>query len=325
MDEDRPYAPSARKLKRAREAGEVARSPLASAALVLLAAGAAIAFAGPAWLDAWRGFATRALSGEGTLEEAAGIAALGLAPPLTAAVVVGAFASFLQVGPLFTVRPLVPDLGRLAPGRALARWFSPPVLAARLAPLLLVAAIVAIALLTLRDGAGLLGRTALAPDAALEAAGAILGAFFLRACGALALAGAIALVWHRWRHWVEQHMSRREVLREQRELEGEPGARHRRERIGRALVVAPTLAEALSRTTLVVRGEGLAVLVAWDGSESAPTMQYVLRGATDAVPPAIPRAADAILAAELAVLPPGARAPRRTWARLARWITRSDA
>lgn len=324
MDEDRPYAPSARKLKRAREAGEVARSPLASAALVLLAAGVAIAFAGPWWVGRWRAFAARALGGEGGLEEAAGLAATGLAAPLGAVVVAGALAAFLQVGPLVTTAPLVPDLGRLAPGRALSRWLSPRAFAERLAPLLLVAAIATVALVTLRDAAGLLGRVALTPEAALAAGGTVVGAFFWRACAALALAGAVALAYRRWRYWLEQHMSRREVLREQRELEGEPGARERRERIHRALVVAPTFAEALARATLVVRGDGLAVLVAWDGSEAAPTVLHVSRAAA-ALPDALPRAADALLASELAILPPGARAPRGTWARLATWIARGAA
>ncbi|MBX3269489.1 MAG: EscU/YscU/HrcU family type III secretion system export apparatus switch protein [Sandaracinaceae bacterium] len=324
MDEDRPYAPSAHKLRRAREAGEVAKSPLASAAAVLAAGGAAVALAGPAWLEAWRAFAVRALSGEGTLEEAAALAAHGVAAPLAACVIAGALAGLVQVGPLLSLRALAPDAARLDPARGLARAFSPAAIGARLAPVALALAIGALALDLLRDGAGLLGRTALAPEAALGAAATLGGAFFARACALVAAAGALALAYRRWRYWREQHMSRRELAREARELHGEPGARRRRAHARSELARMPTLAEALSRAALVVEGAGLTVLVAWAGGDDAPTIAWIGRGAS--VPTgALPRARDAALATALAARAPGARVPARLWAELARWIARSDA
>lgn len=320
MEEDRPHAPSAHKLKRAREAGEVARSPLASAAVVLLAGGAAIALAGPAWIGAWRALAMRALSGEGSIEEAMRVAAAGLAAPLAATVAVGALAGFLQVGPLFTLAPIAPDLGRLDPARGLARISSGPALAARLGPLALAALVIVVALDALTEGAGLLGRTALPPAAALDAIGSVLGAFFARACGLLAVAGAVALAYRRWRWLADQRMSRRELRREQRELEGEPGARARRDRVRRSFAVAPTRAEAIARATLVVRGDAVAVLVGWDGGEAAPRVLLVARGPAIRLPSSIAAAVDPILAAELAAVSPGAPVPRGAWRRLAGWL-----
>lgn len=303
----------------------MAKSPLASAALTLLAGGVAVAFAGPWWIERWRELATRCFAGQADLEEALGVAALGLAAPLGAAVVVGALSGFLQVGPLFTLRPIVPDLSRLDPARGLQKRFSGPELLARLAPIGLVVVVGALAVAALREGVGLLGRTELAPDAALAAVALVGGAFFWRACAALALGGAIALTYRRYRYWLDQHMSRRELLREQRELEGEPGARRARERARRDLGVAPTLAEALSRAVLVVHGADLAVLVGWEDRQAAPTVLFVARGAGVEAAIAIPRAADPVLAAELAALRPGAAAPRGTWPRLAAWIAKGDA
>ncbi len=325
MEEDRPHAPSAHKRKRAREAGEVARSPLASAAMVLLAGGAAVALAGPGWIDAWRAFATRALSGEASIDEAMRVAAAGLAAPLAACVAVGALASFLQVGPLFTLAPMAPDLGRLDPARGLARLFSGPELAARLGPLALAALVLALALDAVTDGAGLLGRAALPPAAALGAIGSVAGAFFARACGLLAVAGAVALVYRRWRWLVDQRMSRRELLREQRELEGEPGARARRDQIRRTFALAPSRAEAIAGATLVVHGDGVSVLVGWDGGEAAPRVLLVARGPAIQLPSSIATALDAVLAAELAAVSPGAPVPRGAWRRLASWLARRAA
>jgi len=319
MAEDRPFAPSARKLRRARQAGEVARSPLASSAVVLLGVGGALALGGPGWLARWRGFAVRALSGEGSVEEAMAVGAAGVFAPLAVAVVVGAAAGFLQVGPLWTTEPLGPDLSRLDPGRGLRRLFAPSEIASRLLPALLGVVLVAVALAVLRDAAGLLGRTRLTPEAALAAAGAVLGALWWRGCAVLAVAGAIALVYRRWRWRTDQRMSRREVLRELRETEGDPAARRERARRRRALAAA-TWAEALARAALVVRGEAIAVVITWEDRARAPVIAFIARGAAAArlgVVADAPVAASDALARELALSGAGARAPRATWRRVA--------
>lgn len=50
--------------------------------------------------------------------------ALILAPLFLAALVVGFFSTFLQIGWLFTVEPLIPDLNKLDPIKGMARFFS---------------------------------------------------------------------------------------------------------------------------------------------------------------------------------------------------------
>jgi len=323
MDEDRPHAPTARKLRRAREAGDVAKSPLASSALVLLAGGAALAFGAPRWLGTWRSFAVRALSGEGNLTEAADVLLAGLAGPLAACVTMGAIAAFLQVGPLWTTKPLTPDLGRLDPVRGFSKMFSPSELAARLAPAGLSVALALIALAVLSDSTGLFGRTELAPERALSMVGVVVGEFYWQACALIALAGAVALVYRCYRYWQDQHMSRREVRREQRETEGQPAARRRRRQRHRELLTDPTLAEALRRSVLVVRGADVAVLVAWHDTQRSPTIAYVARGRlAAAAAAALPQTLDDGLARELAGLAVGAHAPRGTWRRLAEHIAR---
>ncbi len=331
MDEDRPHAPSARKLRRAREAGDVAKSPLASSALVLLAGGAALAITGPVWIGRWEAFAVRALSGQGDLREAGEVAAAGLVWPLGACVAVGALAGFLQVGPLWTSKPLSLDLGRLNPARGLREMFQPAELGARLLPAGLVFVLGLLALAVLRDSTGLYGRTVLAPEAALSILGTVLGAFYWRACAVIALAGALALVYRRYRYWRDQHMSRREVQREQRELEGQPAARRRRAQRHEELVGSPTLTEVLARSALIVRGGDVTVLVAWADRRKAPTVSYVARGGVSAAlsrstlsTPGLVVAQDDALARELSPLAIGAQAPRGTWRRLARWLAGSS-
>ena len=325
-DEDRPLPPTARKLRKARERGEVPRSALASAALVLLGGGAAIALTAEASIASWRAFAARAFAGEGSLEEAIGVAAGALVWPLVAVSVAAVSAGVLQVGPLFTAKPLAPDLGRLDPGEGLRRMFSGPEIVGRTAPLLLVLVLAAIAAVVgLEALRGLAGRVAVAPEAALGFAGTSLGALFAYACGAFVVAGAIALARVRHRYLEDQRMSRRERREEERETRGEPAARRARARRRRELAMGPPLEEALEGAALVLRGRDVAVVVGWPSKKETPRVAFVARGHALARLSRLrdgPEAADATLAAELARVPLGGPVPRALWRRLAEHLAR---
>ena len=328
MDEDRPYAPSARKLARARASGDVPRSALVSAAFVLIGGGLAVAFTGSAWLSAWRAFAVRALAGEGELADAGRLVVLGAAPPAAAAFLLAALGGFLQVGPLFTAKPLRLDLSRLDPVDGLRRMFRPEEVVSRVVPVLLLIALLAIAATVLRGSIGLLGRPALSAGAALERSSEAVAVFYLRACMLMAVAGAVALIYRRYRYWRDQHMSRREVLRERRESYGDPAARRQRERRHRELTAAPTLDRVLETATLVVVGDEVAVVLGWQDRLRPPRVCYLARGRERWIglsafsARGVPVAADDALARELSPLRVGAEVPRGTWRRIARLIAR---
>jgi len=219
--EHRPHPPSPRKLKRARERGDVPRSPLASASLVLLAGGAAVALAAPGWIDAWVGFAGRALTGEGTIEEASALAARGLVVPLATVTIAAVVAGLAQVGPLVAPRAIAPDPSRLDPAAGLRRVFGGAGLASRLGPLVVVGILLGIALWVARQILpGVAGRPDATAADALGWAGFGLGALFTRAGGLLVVADVVALAYGRNRHNEEHRMSRREVRQEERETHG---------------------------------------------------------------------------------------------------------
>ncbi|HJL16332.1 MAG TPA: EscU/YscU/HrcU family type III secretion system export apparatus switch protein, partial [Sandaracinaceae bacterium LLY-WYZ-13_1] len=282
-DTERTEKPTARKLRRARERGEVAQSPLASATLVLLGVTGVVALGAESTVAAWAALVRRLWSPAPpapteALSTAAGAMAPALFAPLAAAVVLGALASFLQVGPLLTSAPLLPDPARLSPARGgVFAWRGT---LPRLAGLPLAIALLGLGGWTLASALpGLSGRTDASVARVASAGGGVVLAFLWRAGGLLAAAAAVGVAYHRWRWWRAQHMTRRELREEQRETEGEPLARRRRARRHRERALGPGVDEALARASLVVTGPGIAAVLAWPDRDAPPRATLVARGA----------------------------------------------
>lgn len=332
MDQERTEEATPRKLRKARERGEVAKSPLATTALVLLGVSAAVALGAGAALEAWRGLAISLLSGgvppAEALARSAEVTARALAAPLAAALVGGTLGSLLQVGPLFAPKAIAPEAARLDPARGLARMISPADLAPRLAALALIALLFAIAAdLFLESLPGLAGRPEGGARFVLGAGSLLIEALLRRVILSIALAGAIALVYRHWRFRQAQRMTRRERRDEQRETEGEPEARRRRADLHRELsAVDLSLATAAA---IVVRGIGRAVVLQWRRtSDAPPAVGLIVRGVwvsrlvARAAEEGVPVVHDEHLAGELERLSAGRTLSRASLVRLARHLSR---
>ena len=335
-DAERTEKPTARALRRARERGDVPRSPLLSAALALIGITVALFLGGDAAIAAWQAlvrdlWVADPVSGSEALQRSLAVTAAILAPALALVVGLGALGAFLQVGPLFTGAPLRPDLGRLDPARGAARLFSGRALASRLGGLPLALGVAALAVwIVLEAWSGLLGRTDLDAARVMSAGATLGGAFLSRACALLAAGAAVAVVYARWRWWRDLHMTRRELLRELRETEGEPMAKRRRARAHRERAMGPSLQEARERAAIVIASPEVAVAVGWTDRDAAPTVLHVARGeaAAELGRGGAPVLRDAGLAAGLAEVEPGRAVPRALFARLARALVaggRTDA
>lgn len=334
--EQRTEEPTPRKLRKARERGEVALSPLATGAIGLLGGGVALALGAEGMLASWRQLAVRSFTApladpREALVLAGQTTASALVWPLTATLCCGALASFLQAGPLFAPKALVFDLTRLDPARGLARMFSPAELGSRFGLLLLVGTLFGVGAWVLGDALpGLVGRTAGGAPFVLGASYAVLRALFERALPVLLVAGAVALVYRRWRFRRGQRMTRRELLDERRETEGEPEARRRRAELHREAVRETSVEEAFVGAALVVRAPGRALVLRWDANEDAPpTVSLAASGplaqrvALHAARRKIPAVHDAQLADELERVRGGHVLSRASLRRLARHLARA--
>lgn len=177
------------------------------------------------------------------LAETALRALQGLAPLLLALVAVAVLSNLLQTGPVFTTRPLEPDVDRINPVSGFRRLFGAR-LVFELFKNLVKLALVAFALWQLGGALvpALLALPGKAPSALLPLA---LGhaVDVVRALAVVLAAVALADVVHsRWSFFDRQKMSRREVREELKHREGDPRIRSRmrdlrRERLAQARAI----------------------------------------------------------------------------------------
>jgi flagellar biosynthesis protein FlhB len=259
----RTEAPTPRRLAEARRRGEVAHSRELTGAVVLAAGLAALAVAGPSlWRDAAglvRAGLARALVAERITGAELGWVALEVArlswPPVLAAGLAGGLTALVQTGGLFATAVVAPRLERLDPAAGLARLLSPGRLAAVWLGAAKAAAGGALLVHWLRSSA-----PALAALPRVAAPGSLLPILLQPLVGGLTvlllLSGVFDALLARWRLRRSLRMSREEVVREQREDQGDPRLRQERRRRHQALLETSPVARA---TCVIVNPTHLAV------------------------------------------------------------------
>ncbi len=282
MADDKTEEPTPKRLREAREKGQVPRSRELGTAVLLLATGVGLGSFGPGWLAAFRDLFEPALAAARGELEVSPVAALSAAigraaaeslPLLATLVLAGAGASFVQTGPVLATKALGFDASRLDPIAGVKRmvgrdaWVE---LAKSLLKVGLVAWVVASVLRDATHGAiALVGRDA---GAILGATGSVLRTLLLRSGGAM-LAVAIAdVLYQRWRNQRELRMTKEEVKREHKESEGDPHAKGERERVRREIAQHDTAESVRRASVVVVNPTHLAVALRFDedGGQAAP-------------------------------------------------------
>jgi type III secretion protein U len=282
MSGDRTEDPTPRRLRQARERGQVPRSRLLSGSLVLAggSAGAALGIGGATGeLRAW----TATLLGQGAPGPAALNQALSLivrasAPALGGAALGAAVGGLASAGWAPSAAVLVPRLERLDPLAGLRRLFTWRTVT-ELGRSLLVALLLGGALVA---GAWNL----LSPALRLVVVDAGPGFLLLRPAAlslwwrALVLAvgiGVLDLMLARRRHHRSLRMSRDEVRREHREQEGDPRHRAHRRAAHRQLLVAGRARGVKAASVVVVNPVHVAVALRW-APEECDAPYLVARG-----------------------------------------------
>ncbi|MFK7985667.1 MAG: EscU/YscU/HrcU family type III secretion system export apparatus switch protein [Sandaracinaceae bacterium] len=330
----RTEPPSPRALRRARERGDVPRSRVGSLAFGWLGLSLGLGAGTAAGVDALCSFTTRVLSLRSLAEPDPLRTALGEATTLGAHLLVSPFAGVLVFGVIgawaimgrVVVTPVRADFERLAPSRNLGAATD---LRPRAGVLLAVFVLGLVLVDLFQDAApGLFGRVQSSVEPFRHATGVLGEALFVRVAVVLAVLGAAAVAFARHRFWERQRMTRREKMREQRETEGDPTARRRRQARHRELSDAPSRREVLRRAALLVRGEGMTVALAWANRDAAPTVDAIAMGPAAArlvlEGRAVPSVLDPALALALARYRRGAEVPERLWPRVTRPLSRSD-
>ncbi|MFH1131965.1 MAG: EscU/YscU/HrcU family type III secretion system export apparatus switch protein [Pseudomonadota bacterium] len=278
--------PSPKKLRKARERGEVARSQDFVSWAVFVGVAATLAWIGPRTIGQLREYLQSSLGGAAqaavtpgaALRVGAEVMVGVLAPVLVVAFVVAGLANFVHVGAVFSLNPIRPDLKRINPTTNARNIFGKNAFFELAKSIIKLGGIAYIAGVVLWDHAPqVLATIGKPPEVILQVVGSSLGAVAMR-IGVLAAVLAVAdLGYQRFRFRKRQRMTKHEVNREQKEEEGDPQRKAERQRIHREILEYEMFNNVATADCVIINPVRLAAAVRYDRSkESAPIV--VARG-----------------------------------------------
>ena len=287
--QERTEQPSAKRLREARENGNLPRSrELATAAvfgagvLALLASGPKLAHGSQAWLrDALRPDPAllhqpgRYFGHMGQLL----LELLWVMLPLVAVSLLAAFVAPLAMGSLhYSGKSLLPDFGRLNPLAGIKRTWGPESLAELAKSLLRVALVGGAAGLALVHGLDVLrGMPNQSLEEAVRTGLHFAGRLLLATAGALALLAALDAPYQKWNWLRKLKMTRQELRDEMKESEGNPQVKGKIRQMQFQLSQRRMMEAVPSADVIVVNPTHYAVALKYEGgSMRAPTV--VARG-----------------------------------------------
>ncbi|MFM1988022.1 MAG: hypothetical protein RJA99_979 [Pseudomonadota bacterium] len=288
--DERRLPASERRLREARESGDVPRSREASHAAALLASIACVALYGPGYAErtlallreALRFDRTLAREPERALAHAGALAAEALwaALPMLVVPIAAAMGATLAIGGLvLTLKPVTPDLNRLDPIAGLGRLFSKDSLVDLAKLTLIAAAIGATGAWIAADGLARFASYAGMPlPAALATAGHDLRGGLLAVAGVVVAAALLDGPLQLFRYRRKMMMTPAEAKQEFKESEGNPQIKGRIRERQRAMSRGRMLAAVPAADVVVTNPTHFAVALKYeDGAMTAP--KVVAKGA----------------------------------------------
>jgi flagellar biosynthesis protein FlhB len=282
--EERTEKPTPKHRKRAREKGQVARSPDLGGAIVVITGLFALSLMGPQIVTA--GAATfrevfgeianpaRATSAAGLdelMHSALSTIGLALAPVAAACMAAGLLAGVAQVGFKPTPQALKPDFRRINPASGLKNLLGPNAVFEALKTVAKVAVVGAVAALALLPG--LTGLASIVGISAVGLGGLSASKAFAvaeHATFAYLLIGLIDYAWKRHRHEQQLKMTKQQVKDENRQygvsVEVKAALRRRQMQAARARMMAAVP----DADVVVANPTHFAVALTYDGSRTAP-------------------------------------------------------
>jgi len=289
-DQEKTEQPTSKKLSKAREEGQVVKSQEVSTAFIFLGALGVFLFVGPWMFWALSDFMHGIFQNLGTLH-IKGISAraflfevlqhLGLIimPLLLVLLILGVAANLLQVGFLFTLKPLVPKLSKFNPIKGMKKFVSLKSLVELLKSFFKIVFIGGISWLVLR------GELDAIPSLIEMSVGQILTyigtvslkMLFYVALGMIVLA-VIDFSYQRWQHTKDLMMSKQEVKDEIKQSEGDPQVKGKIRQAQREMAMRRMMESVPDADVVITNPTSLAVAVKYDAKEMfAP--QIVAKGA----------------------------------------------
>ncbi len=288
--QERTERATPKRLREARERGQVARSRELGSAALLITGAATLLAAGGHMGERTAALMREALSLRGAelgrpqamLERLADALAAGYltAAPLLVVAVVAAVAATLAVGGwVFSAQAVAFRPEKLDPVKGLKRIFSAQGLVELLKAVAKFGLVLAVAIATLAwEAPEILGLAGEPLPAALAHAGRLFAMTFLLLAAALALVAAADVPFQIWNHARQLRMTRQELKDELKETEGRPEVRSRIRQIQRQMAQQRMMAEVPKADVVVTNPTHYAVALRYEeGRRAAPVV--VAKGA----------------------------------------------
>ena len=292
-DQERTEKPTARRLEKAREEGQVPRSAELSAAAVLLVSAGSLRYLGGsiggALFDIMRsglrvspvaavdpGLALPAVAAEL-------LRALTVCAPVLGLTLIAALVAPLALGGWnLSVGRLAPDFTRLDPIAGFGRFFSAQGAVELAKAFLKFLVVAAVAVLVLRkQSPRLLALGALPLRVGIAQAASLTSDALLAVSGGLALIAAVDVPWQLWNYSQKLSMTREEIREEMKESEGAPEIKGRIRRMQREIARRRMMHEVPKADVVVVNPTHFAVALRYD--ESRMRAPLVIAKGTDLI------------------------------------------
>jgi len=310
--------PTAKRLREARERGQVAQSQDLGGVIALVAGTAVLLLLGGSIMQGLGvimrellaqqtpGDPTRPASIAPAVSWVADRAGRLLLPVLVIMFIVAYLGQLIQVGFLLTARPIQPKLSRLSPISGVKRLFSKRSLVKSAVNALKLVVVLIVGWLVIRRHlAKLVALPKLGPEQGMLMIGRIALELALWLLLLLLVLAIIDWIYQRWQHRQDLKMTKHEVKEERRSMEGDPEVKKRRAKLARDFAMQQVQQAVPSADVVVTNPTHFSVALRYDADEmSAP--QVVAKG-TDFVAVRIRQVA-AAHAVPIVERPPLARA-----------------
>ncbi len=190
-------------------------------------------------------------------------------PALAIVLVFGIASSYFQVGPLFIFEPVKPDLKKLNPADKLKQMFSMKNLIEFLKSCFKVTFLGILLYIVTRDAIGALVET---PQGGLPAVNVVLDQVMWRMAlftmFAYSALSAADFGFQKWQHTKGLMMSKDEVKREYKEMEGDPHIKSKRKHLAQELIMSDSTANVRKATVLVTNPTHKAIAIYYKQGET---------------------------------------------------------
>lgn len=193
--------------------------------------------------------------------------------------VVGFFGSFLQVGPLFTTKPFMPDLSKFNLIKGMGRFFSKRSALEVVKSLAKVSLVGAVAGFTLADEFGT-ALQLLSVDLAQTVIflGDVAYLILAKACAIFILLGLIDFLFTRWEMEQKMKMTKQEIKEEYKETEGDPQLKARVRSTQQQMARKRMMAEVPKADVIITNPTHLSIAVSYQ-RDSMDAPEIIAKGA----------------------------------------------